>query len=91
MALLSALLSIQAFQYPTRLHIDFIEKNCLTIPAVLFVQADCQPVIICEDVNWHRTAHRLELVSRPANADERGPVLDGRRTVVAEAKIGQDD
>jgi len=35
-----ALLSVQAFQGPTRLRIDFIEKNCLTIPAVLFVQAE---------------------------------------------------
>jgi hypothetical protein len=33
-------LSVQAFQGPTRLRIDFIEKNCLTIPAVWFVQAE---------------------------------------------------
>src|SRR5271168_5051283 len=35
-----ALLSVQAFQRPMRLRIDFIEKNCLTIPEGLFVRAE---------------------------------------------------
>jgi PAS domain S-box-containing protein len=47
---------------------------------------ECQPVITWEDVDWRRTAGRPELVSVRGKREEKGPVLNGRRTDVGYEK-----
>jgi hypothetical protein len=63
---------IQAFRGPTRLRINIIEKNYFTISAVLFVQPDCQPIIICGDVTGVGQTTALNLSQRSTKTGRDG-------------------